>query len=106
MIPEIVTYKVPVIAAVTVLGAALEEIGFSNRQTIVLVIGQIIVAVITGYCLVKVAQLKTHIKSRMDDLLKLTKEASMAAGVIEGVRKERAEVALTAKASADAKKNQ
>jgi hypothetical protein len=75
-------------------GVMLMEAATTYTQTFTIVSGEIIVACITGFCLVKVGQLKSHINSRMDELLRLTAETSRAAGIIEGKTKERAEVAL------------
>ena len=57
-------------------------------------IGSIVVAIITGLCLIKVAQLKTHINSRMDDLLKLTSDSSFAKGKLEGESDKRNEKSI------------
>jgi len=75
----------------------------SNEQTLITVIGEIAVACISGFCLIKVAQLKTHINSRMDELLKLTKENAHAEGMVEGKAKERADVAAVAKGIKDSR---
>jgi hypothetical protein len=71
----------------------------STTQAIIVVIGEILIACISGYCLIKVAQLKTHINSRMDELLDLTRKSARAEGMIEGATKERADAALVAKGS-------
>ena len=57
-------------------------------------IGSIVIAIITGLCLIKVAQLKSHINSRMDDLLKLTSDASFAKGKLEGESDKRNEKSI------------
>lgn len=62
----------------------LSVISSELTSTALLVSGQVVVALISGYCLVKVSQLKSHINSRMDELLKLTSEAGFAKGKIEG----------------------
>jgi len=82
-------------------GILLMESATSYPQTFIVVIGEIIVACITGYCLIKVAQLKTHINSRMDELLELTAKNAKAEGIVEGKQVERAEVAAVAKGVAD-----
>lgn len=71
----------------TLLLAEITTIG----ATTVLVIGEVIAAAISGYCLIKVAQLKSHINSRMDDLLKLTSESEFAKGKIQGKREQKVE---------------
>ena len=76
---------------------AVEQLATTYTQTFITVMGEIAIACISGYCLIKVAQLKQHINSRMDDLLKLTKDAAKAEGVIEGKREEREDVAAVAK---------
>ena len=74
-----------VLLGVGTLGAAtFEQLAQNNEQTLLIVGGEVVVACITGYCLVKVAQLKQHINSRMDELLDLTRASSRAEGVIEG----------------------
>lgn len=69
------------ITTLILLGAA--DVAGVNT-TIILVCGQIIVATISGFCLIKVSQLKSHVNSRMDQLLKLTSEAGFAKGKTEG----------------------
>lgn len=49
----------------------------------ILAIGSVATACITGFCLIKVAQLKSHINSRMDELLDLTKKVAHAEGVAD-----------------------
>ena len=74
-----------VFIGIVALGAAAgAQLAASDTQTILIVGGEIIVSCITGFCLVKVAQLKTHINSRMDELLTLTKASAHAQGVKEG----------------------
>jgi len=53
-------------------------------STGILVMGNVLIAIISGYSLVKVAQLKHHINSRMDQLLKTTSESEFAKGKIQG----------------------
>ena len=91
------------VATIGIFGVALAEVVQTYTQTVITVFGEIVIACITGYCLIKVAQLKDHINSRMDELLKLTKAASKAEGVIEGRAAERATVAAVAKGIADSK---
>jgi hypothetical protein len=65
------------------------------------VVGQILVAIITGFCLIKVAQLKSHINSRMDDLLRLTTDASFAKGKLQGEADQKEKASIFAKGKAD-----
>jgi len=65
------------------------------------VVGQILVAIITGFCLIKVAQLKSHINSRMDDLLRLTTDASFAKGKLQGEAEQKEKASIFAKGKAD-----
>ena len=60
-------------------------------QTLTTALGQIIIACITGYCLFKVSQLKSHINSRMDQLLDLTRSEGRVEGRSEGRAEGRAE---------------
>jgi predicted Holliday junction resolvase-like endonuclease len=60
--------------------------------TILVVFGQVIVAAIAGYSAVKIAQLKSHVNSRMDELLELNRRFSRAEGVVEGRTTVRAEI--------------
>ena len=53
-------------------------------QTIIIVIGQIVVACIVAYSTIKIAQLKSHINSRMDNLLKITSDSEFAKGKLAG----------------------
>ena len=86
------------IFAFSIFGAIANELLPPNSGQVILTeLGQIVIACISGYCLVKVAQLKTHINSRMDELLKLTGDMARAEGVIEGVKNEKADAALIAK---------
>jgi hypothetical protein len=85
---------------------AVEQLATNYTQTFITVAGEIAIACISGYCLIKVAQLKSHINSRMDELLMLTKKDAHAEGVIEGKRKERAEVAVVTKGVADQNKGE
>ena len=83
---------------------AVEQMATNYTQTFITVLGEIAIACISGYCLIKVAQLKSHINSRMDELIELTKKDAHAEGVIEGKQKERADVAAVAKGIADSEK--
>ena len=58
--------------------------GLAFAATVFVVAGQIVVAGIAGYSAVKIAQLKTHVNSRMDELLDLNRRYSRAEGVMEG----------------------
>lgn len=100
---ELITNRTGELVAATGIGSAilLAQVA-SYGQTIITVSGEILIACITGYCLVKVGQLKTHINSRMDELIKLTEERAHASGIIEGKAKERADVALFEKGVAAA----
>lgn len=76
--------KMVFVGVIALGAAAVGQLVANNEQTVLTVIGEIITASITGYCVVKVAQLKTHINSRMDQLIELTRVSSKAEGVIEG----------------------
>lgn len=79
-----------VFIGVTAISAtAAEQIAVNNSQTLLTVLGEIIVAIISGFCLIKVAQLKTHINSRMDELLNLTRAAARAEGVVQGMAQQK-----------------
>jgi hypothetical protein len=100
---ELITNRTGELVAATGIGSAILMAQVASYgQTIITVSGEILIACITGYCLVKVGQLKTHINSRMDELLKLTANAARAEGMIEGKTKEQADVALVAKGAAAA----
>lgn len=53
------------------------------------VVGQIVVAIVTGFCLWKVSQLKHHINSRMDELIALAKDVAYARGRLDGEASEK-----------------
>lgn len=90
----------------TVGGVVIERIATTYAQTLITVCGEILIACITGYCLIKVTQLKQHINSRMDELLRLTKDSARAEGVIEGKKEERANVAAIDKGIRDSKQKE
>ena len=75
----------------------IEVESFKISSSLISVLGEVAIAIISGFCLVKVAQLKSHINSRMDELLSLTRSQAKAEGVIEGVRDQKAKEAILAK---------
>jgi hypothetical protein len=70
-------------------------------STVLEVSGQVVVACISGFCLFKVAQLKSHINSRMDDLLALTAKAAYQDGKADGAIKGKADERADVKAHAE-----
>jgi len=75
--------------------------GAIGLEIIIPVVGQVLVAIITGFCLIKVAQLKSHINSRMDDLLRLTTDASFAKGKLQGEAEQKEKASIFAKGKAE-----
>jgi hypothetical protein len=63
----------------------------STIKAVIEAIAGVIIAIISAYNAIKTAQLKNHINSRMDELLKLTQDAAHAKGIIEGKETEKSD---------------
>lgn len=67
-----------------------DQSSVSITHDLIEAVGLLGVAAIGGYCAIKVGQLKEHVNSKLDKLLKLTEDAARAEGKIEGATQEKA----------------